>query len=231
MTTCFFDERREQIAYETLASWAENLKYNSTIYLHVADDGGPIKPDIEKMGRIINKTPNSFMSRKITYSEQKAQGVGASLNAGFRKAYELSPIVLYLVDDWKLEQPFDISPWVYLLEKREDIGCVRLGPPHPHLSGSIEPMTELWQGWALRLNRYGLSIGHRPELFHKRMTDYYGWYEEGTNAQEVERLYSVKWAADENGPGIAYALYHPWFHIDQKDLPSTSHIEPRDRND
>lgn len=229
MTTCFFDEQRAKIAYQTLASWAENLRYTSTIYLHVADDGGDILPDIEKMGRIINKTPNSCMSRKITYSEQKAQGVGASLNAGFKQAFELSPYVLYLVDDWRLDQPFDITPWVYLLQQREDVGIVRLGPPHPHLYGKIEPMTELWQGWALRLERHGLVVGHRPEIFHKRMIDYYGWFDEQVNAQECERLYSVRWAADDQGPDIVLALPHPWFHIDQADLPSTSHIDPKDR--
>lgn len=92
------------------------------------------------------------------------------------------------------------------------------------------PYTELWQGWALKLDRYGLTVGDRPMLIHKRWIDYYGWRTEDVNAQECERLESVKYADMPDGPDIVFALYHPWFHIDQADLPSTSHIDPKDEH-
>lgn len=216
MTTCFFDEQRRELAEETLRSWAENLRYEGELRLHIADDGS-----------IKNWKPTyDVWFGPTTYSRQERHGVGASLNAGFRKAFETSPIVLYAVDDWLLQQPFDLTPWVYLLEQREDVGCVRLGPPHPYLRGEIMPYTELWQGWAMCLDRYGLAVGHRPELFHKRWTDYYGEWVEDVNAQECERLASVRYAAMPAGPDIVYALPHPWFHYHLDTVPSTSHIEP-----
>lgn len=216
MTTWFVHQERVHVAYDALFSWWENLLYEGKILYHVADDGSQLEFDPTK---VVDKD-------LVTYSRQERQGVGASLNKGFAKAFETSPYVLYMVDDWTLEQPFDITPWVYLLQQREDVGIVRLGPPHPHLFGKIEPMTELWQGWALRLDRHGLVVGHRPEIFHKRMIDSVGWFDEKVNAQECERLYSVRWAAKPDSPDIVLALPHPWYHIDQAELPSTSGVEP-----
>lgn len=219
MTTWFNTIERQLVAQDTLESWNKKLRYDGELHLHIADDGSD--------GSLPAWFPEQIWTvGDITYSKQHRKGVGSSLNKGFKKAFERSPIVLYMVDDWRLLESFDITPWVYLLQQREDVGIVRLGPPHPHLMGTIEPMTELWQGWALRLARHGLVVGHRPELFHQRMLDYYGWFDEKVNAQECERLYSVRWAADEDGPDIVLALPHPWYHIDQTELPSTSGVEP-----
>lgn len=219
MTTWFTQTQRIEVALEALNSWKNYLIYAEELRLHVADDGSAL-----------DWNPEKVWDGKITRSRQERLGVGASLNAGFKQAFKTSPLVLYAVDDWQLTEPFDITPWVRLLLEREDVGIVRLGPPHPHLKGTILPYTEEWQGWALRLDRYGLAVGHRPELFHQRMLDYYGLFDERVNAQECERLYSVRWAADERGPDIVMALPHPWFHYDLSVLPSTSHIEPGDSN-
>lgn len=215
MTTWFTTQQRIQTAEDALLSWWDYLNYDGDIHLHIADDGSTLEWEPEK-----------YWGGKITYSRQERRGVGASLNAGFKQAFETSPLVAYFVDDWILEHPFDLTPWAYLLEKREDVGIVRLGPPHPHLKGTIMPLTELWQGWGLVLDRYGLAVGHRPELFHKRWIDYYGWHDENINAQECERLMSVRYADMPDGPSIVYALPHSWFHFHLDVLPSTSHINP-----
>lgn len=217
MTTWFVDEQRLEIAQDVLNTWHKNFIYDDSIHLHIADDGSTL--DWKCVG-------DTWSRGHITYSRQERQGVGASLNKGFKKAFETSPIIFYGVDDWYLEQPLDLTPWVYLLKQREDVGIVRLGPPHPHLKGTIMPITELWQGWGLVLDRYGLSVGHRPMLFHKRWIDFYGWHRENTNAQECERLMSVQYADEPDGPLIVYALYHPWYHHHLDVVPSTSHIDP-----
>lgn len=220
MTTYFIHPERVDVAKNALLSWQQNIVYNGPIHLHVADDGSD--PDL-----LTALHYNKLWKRgRVTFTDQYRGGVGTSLNRGFSQGFSVSPYVMYLVDDWSLEEKFDIEPWMYLLQQREDVGIVRLGPPHPHLYGKIEPMTELWQGWALRLDRHGLVVGHRPEIFHQRMFEYYGKFDEKVNAQECERMYSVRWAADPKGPDIVLALPHPWFHIDQADLPSTSHITP-----
>jgi hypothetical protein len=215
MTTWFVDQDRVRIAEETLAIWNELLHYEGNIRLHVADDGSTLK-----------WKPEKFWNRQITYSRQERKGVGASLNAGFEKAYETSPLVAYFVDDWRLLEPIDITPWCKALLENEDIGIMRLGPPHPFLRGKVEIVTTDWQGWALNLDPYGFCVGHRPEIFHKRWTDKYRFFESGINACEVERRATVKWADDSDRLKIMLALPHKFYHVGQDKIRSLSEMEP-----
>jgi hypothetical protein len=199
MTVWFIDKQRKQAAENTLQSWNDRLMYEGDIHLHVADDGSTLK-----------WKPEKFWKRsEITYSRQERHGVGASLNAGIKKAHT---IFLYMVDDWSLSQSFDITPWVQVLTENNNLGIVRLGPPHPDMTGTIKMFTTNWQGWGLLLNRHHFAIGHRPQLIHQRLIEYYGWFDEDTSALECERLYNQRWVEDRNGPGAILALPHPFIH-------------------
>lgn len=122
MTTWFIHPERVKVAQQALKSWCDYLRYEGNLHLHVADDGSELAWE----------PANSwYNTNRITFSRQEREGVGASLNKGFKQAFECSPIVLYMVDDWFLTQPFDLAPWVHLLVARTDVGIVRLGPPHP----------------------------------------------------------------------------------------------------
>lgn len=216
MTTYITEPIRKHTAEVTLETWQEYLRYDGEIILCVSDDGSTLKWN-----------PKKYWSGTILHTRQERHGVGASLNAGFKKAFEISPLVLYAVDDWQLLYPFDVTPWCRALLEREDIGIMRLGPPHPFLRGKVDIVTEDWQGWALNLERYGLVVGHRPEIFHQRMIDALGWFEEDINACEVERRYTVRWANTPTAPGIFLALPHPWFTAHSDKVPSLSEMEPR----
>lgn len=148
------------------------------------------------------------------------KGVGASLNVGFDIAFKYAPYALYVVDDWELTAEFDIDPWITLLEKNEDIGAVRLGPPHPDLTGMIKHYDG---AWALRLDRHHFAFSHRPTLFHKRFLEAYGPMPEGVNAYEAERIYNEHFCAAKHGPDIVYALPYPWEHIETVELAG---VEP-----
>jgi hypothetical protein len=211
MTTYFPDVHRRSLAEETLRSWTENLRYNGDLHLHCADDGS---------NHIWH--PELIWKGPITYSYQERRGVGASLNRGFAKAFETSPYVLYAVDDWWLAYPIDFTHWVMVLEEREDVGMVRLGPPHPNIRGHVEAFTDYWNSWGLRLDRYGFAFGHRPALYHRRMIETYGWFEEGVSALECERLYAENFSRTE-GPDIVLSLSSPWYHTSTESL---SAIEP-----
>ena len=169
----------------------------------------------------------SIWTGPIEFTRQERHGVGASLNAGFKEAYKTSPLVAYFVDDWALTEPFDITPWAKAILENENMGIIRFGPPHPFMRGNVEIVSTDWQGWALKCDRYGLVVGHRPELFHKRWTDRYGWWEEDINACEVERIATVKWAEDVGGLDIYLALPHKWFTAHSDVVPSLSEMEPR----
>lgn len=210
MTTYFRDEQRKQVAEDTLRSWVEYLDYDGMVFLHVADDGSTIEWEPEKIWTV--------WDRHITRSRQGRKGVGASLNAGFREAYKTSPLILYAVDDWKLTEPLDITPWCKALLENDDIGIMRLGPPHPFLRGSVEIVTTDWQGWALKLDCTGLVVAQRPALWHKRMTDYYGWFKEEVSAIECEKEYSERLTNSLRGPNVYLALPHKWQHIESESL-------------
>jgi hypothetical protein len=214
--TTYFPEgeigyKRLDAAELTLASWHSLLYYEGDLRLHIADDGSFICPYINRW------KDRDWPDNSDSWQDQ--QGVGASLNKGFSKAYESSPIVFYGVDDWMLVEEFDITPWVRLLLEREDVGMVRLGPPHPNIRGKVEMFTELWQGWGLRLDRYAYAYGQRPALYHKRFTDAYGWFKEDVSAIDCEKEYAESFVQSV-GPDIVFALPHPWLHIDTISMSS-----------
>lgn len=212
MTTYFppKDLVRKATALTAGISWRQHLKYYSgKINLHIADDG--------------SENPVTQGWDATTFSQQNRQGYGASMNVGFAKAFESSPLVLHAVDDWAVESDFDITPWVKLLIEREDVGMVRLGPPHPNTSGTIQMLTDDWQGWGLVMDRKGFAFGTRPALYHKRFIDAYGWFTERVSALECERIYNEKFCSTP-GPDIVLALPHPWMHLDS---PSLSGLEPK----
>lgn len=231
MTTYFPDgeEGKQRLLHATIPtfnSWEAHLKYSAYpggegIHVVQADDGTSKENYV---------TFGWFRGYLCTSTLQKRKGVGASLNSGFRRAYEVfgpDTIVLYAVDDWALTQDFDISPWVQLLLEREEVGMVRLGPPHPNTSGVVQAYTENWQGWGLHLYRTDYAFGHRPALYHKRMIDYYGWFKEDCSALECEKDYSDRFVEKALGPNIVLALPHPWQHLESIEL---AYIDPKDEN-
>ena len=212
MTTYFPEgsdgRHRRDVASHALYSWEDNLGYKGQLRIHIADDGSycDFKTDWEY----------------VTYTRQERMGVGSSLNKGIQQAFEVSDFVLHAVDDWLLVKEFDLTPWVRVLLEREDIGLVRLGPPHPHIIGQAECLIEGIYDWGLILKRKYYAFATRPFLLHKRFIDAYGWFEEGKSAVEVERLYNERFCSM-SGPDIVYALPHFWEHAQSI---SMSEIEP-----
>lgn len=203
---------RMEIAERTIQSWHENIIYDGPITLIMSDDGSNSRLNVDVWSR-----------GSVFRTRQERQGVGASLNKGFQKGLGFGPVVCYFVDDWSLTEPIDLTPWVYLLEQREDVGMVRLGPPHPNTRGSVEAFTENIQSWGMRLERYGYSCGHRPALWHRRMIEHYGWFSEQCSALECERIY-VEAFNRQQGPDVVQALPSKFFHLDSVEL---AYVEPR----
>lgn len=208
---------RHEAVDEAVESWADNLSYDGRINLHVADDGSD-GPDLYLDWLRLGAREQVFGT--VSRSQQHRHGVGASLNAGFRQAFETSPLVLYAVDDWKLTADLDLTPWANLLMEREDIGMVRLGLPHPWLTGNVEHDAGRW--W-LNVDRHHFAFGHRPALYHRRMIGTYGWFKEGVNAYDCEIDYNDRFCAAKVPPGIALAFLHPWEHVESIEL---AHVEP-----
>jgi len=195
-------QERTHAVCRTLESWEKYLHYRGQLTVHLADDGS--KPEHSPdWSRLISRFPISSISW------QDRQGVGASLNAGFREAFRESPIVLYAVDDWALTEDFDLDPWVNTLIQESWIGSIRLGPPHPNIRGRVQMLPD---GWGLVLDRYGYAFSFRPALYHERFYQAYGPFPEHCSALHSEQQYNEFYAATP-GPEIILALPHPWEHI------------------
>lgn len=202
---------RKRDARAAARSWDRYLSYDGERFLHVADDGSREPPAIH------------WPYATPTQSRQEREGVGASLNAGLRVAFERSPLALYAVDDWELTGPLDLTPWANLLLEDESIACVRLGMAHPDLTGRVEHDPRSGE-FFMRLDRHHYFFGHRPALYHRRMIDRYGWFATHVNAYDCERIYCERMAQRPGGPDVVLALTHHWRHMGGMEL---AHIEPR----
>jgi len=217
--------RRAQESLEAIASWRRHIGHDDWFRLHIADDGSDMDHWLHFTRALEHRAPSGKIASGFTISRQARRGVGASLNAGFRLAFERHDQVLYAVDDWQLLHHFDLAPWVHLLDEspedeRHAVGMVRLGPPHPWLTGRVEMFKA---GWALRLDRHHFAFGHRPALYHRRFFEHYGAFAEGVNAYECERLFAEHFAFDSDGPDILLALPTPWSHVSTVELAD---VEP-----
>lgn len=203
------EQRHDRIRALRMAvySWSTQLQYDGRVNLHIADDGTEDADIHQLVYPVWQRSP-------ITVTTQRRRGVGASLNAGFTEALQQGDLVAYFVDDWQLQQPLDITPWAQLLAEDEDIGMVRLGPPHPDLTGQVKAFA---QGWALLLQRHNFAFAHRPALYHRRMYDYYGPFKERVNALHCEHDYNQRFCTA-RGPKILLALHHPWQHLESVEL-------------
>ena len=207
---------RLEAALETLGSWAEHLVGGIDL-LCIADDGS--EPALHS--RYVRAASEYSVVHGMAAVTTARRGVGASLNAGLQCAWGRGyDVIGYFVDDWALTADLDLRDWAKVLTEHGSLGMIRLGPPHPFTSGAVELFSA---GWGLRLDRHGFAFGHRPALYHKRLFDAYGLFDEGCSALECERLYNEGVGADGAVPDIILALPHPWRHVDSVEL---SAVEP-----
>lgn len=184
---------REMGFRHDLTSWNRNLWYRGDLHLIVVNDGPALAPFPEWSG------PQEALGHE-------RNGMGASWNQALHKAWETSPLVGYVDDDWELIRPLVLTPWAKMLMEDETIGAVHLSAPYPGCTGTIEPRKH---GWIIRLNRHNLAAGLRACLYHKRYFDAYGYFDEGISAWEAERLHNERFCQS-SGPDSVLALPLPW---------------------
>lgn len=224
------DERgnmRIAAAEQALKSWQENLQYDGELLLHVADDGS----NNGDYGSSIDSPPACWWKGKKTFSRQSG-GVGASMNAGFRQAFTRSPLAFYVVDDWLLLEPFDLSPWADFLLRSKDLGLMIFGPPSSGVRGrwgqiavaepykldaTRDPHNQLYLFFPEPTPgtppRWCYGYSQRPALYHKRFIQQHGWMDEDDSAIWSERVYNERWSK-RGGGDIAWPHVQSfWRHI------------------
>jgi len=204
--------KRTDLAMRTIKALKEKLAYPNLGW-HIADDGSPPE-HIEALKEAIG--------RDVPTNNSNRKGVGVSMNLGMRECLVRADHILWLEDDWELQQPFDLRLSVALLKERQEVGMIRLGYISPGLEAAlISSNGHLW--WRLKKGPQFSFTGH-ASLRHRRFCEAYGSYKEGLTPGETE-LWMCERFKSADGPDIALAVdggaYGVFSHIGGESLNAT----------
>ena len=126
VTLVLFTYNRMMYAERTLTSALGFLSWpaNTSLAVHIADDGSPEPDYINRLERLAGGYPHV---KAVSSSNSQRGGYGASYNAAMRHVHQSADIVLALEDDWQCTRAFKMGPLIDALWESEDLGCIRLG--------------------------------------------------------------------------------------------------------
>lgn len=217
--------RRTAEAIRTIISTRENLGYpKEKRAWYVADDGTQDKAHIEKILESLDgENVIGYHSERMRHGgHEGTHNAGLGWNRCLGNCHQYSDFVLFLEDDWDLDEPIDLVPYVRLLREREDVGAVSFRI----LSTGANVHTVGHNGNVylryLRTTQYAYS--GNPYLRHARYTTKYGWFAEDRSPGEIELhqddqyRYNGLTIRDENdGPQIwrpaGISVWGAWKHI------------------
>lgn len=212
--------KRSEMALRTIASTCKNLVYpKELISWCVADDGSPREDYDAIMGALASRDQKVIYShneRMRSKGQETTFHSGRGWNKAMGIAYQNTNFVLLLEDDWELEKPFDIVPYVKLLQEREDVGLVSFRI----LSVGCDVHTVGHGGLHYlqyqRTTQYAYS--GNPQLRHARFVQHYGTFAEDVNPGGIELAQDDRYRLDtNNGPWIWRPVsidpWGTWSHI------------------
>lgn len=205
------DERTEE-ALETIRSLKQNLIYDQVLWW-VSDDGSSKEHQLA----IRNEIGDSY---QVHWFNSERQGVGFGMNHSLRKIWDLGvELVLSLENDWRMERPVDMAPYVKTLMDHPEHGMIRFGYLSPDLLGYIiSEENKLY--WRLENSGTTYRYAGHPHLKHRRFHDSslggYGYFDEGL-APGMTELSMCGLTNRKAGPNILYpaecGAWGFWGHI------------------
>jgi len=191
---------RLEICKQTIRGLKENLIYENLAWI-IADDGSPD-------GYVDELVKEIGSDHCVQTTNAGRRGVGYSKNLALRKAFEESPIVLLLEDDWLLRQKLDISAHADLLMSNPNVGMIRYGWL------SSDTLTADLVGdrsgygsqcyWRLKKDSGQYVYSGQVSLRHQRLYTYLGYHHEGINAGLEELDMCGRYNTAENPPEILW---------------------------
>lgn len=179
---------RTEMALITLRSTLQNLQYpKENIGWYIADDGS--RP--EHMQAIMEllvlegcQIIGHHSERLRHIGQEGTHHAGIGWNRCLGLCHQWSDYVLWLEDDWDLNEPLELEPYVRLLRDREDIGICTFRI----LTTGADIHTEGHDGQMYfrydRTTQYAFS--GNPYLRHARYTRKYGTFAEDRNPGLME---------------------------------------------
>lgn len=216
--------KRTDTALRTINSTFKNLRYpQDRIGIYVADDGSPIEHHQKLMQEIVVEHNihvighhNEKMRRP---GEENTYNAGLGWNRGLGLCHQFSDYVLVLEDDWELDEPLELKPYIHLLQNNDSVGICSFRI----LSAGADVHTVGYNGEMFlqyhRSTQY--SYSGNPHIRHARFTKHYGWFKEDLSPGEIELKQDDVYRLDvQGGPFIwrpvNISVWGSWKHIGQQ---------------
>ena len=217
LAICLFTCKRTREALETVRSTCENLGYpRELIGWYVADDGSTPEHHQAILNLLDSWGMRTIGHHNERFREDASYNCGKGWNKGLGISHQYSDFVIPLEDDWLLENPLSLIPYVKLLQEREDVGVVTFRilsvGADVHTVGHNGEMFLKY----LRTTQYAYS--GNPLIRHARYTRYYGTYAEDRNPGLIELHQDDMYRLDvKGGPEIwrpaTLDMWGGWHHI------------------
>jgi len=163
-------KNRTKYTVRVIHSLEANLRFDGEISYYIAD-GGSKKPGLfEVLDLIVD------YGAKMRYHHEELTA-GQNWNKGIKEIYQSGvPVYLRMENDFELSSKLDITPYISVLEKKNEVGAIRLGL----LPINLDIQTHGFEGRIyqdiLKTRQYTWS--GNPCLVHHRFHKAYGFFAE-----------------------------------------------------
>jgi hypothetical protein len=215
LAICLVTYNRTNEALRTILSTCQNLGYpREKMGWYLADDGSTSQHHKALLDAIADQNVHLIGEHNDRFRKDDTNNCGKGWNKGLGLCYQFSDFVLFLEDDWVLEKPLDITPYIKLLQEVQEVGAVSFRI----LSTGADVHTVGYGGEVflkyLRTTQYAYS--GNPMIRHARYTSFYGWFAEDRNPGLIE-LHQDDQYRLRNGPEIwrptSISQWGGWSHI------------------
>jgi len=201
MAACLLTYDRTDYAVRTAVSFCTNFKYPNLAW-YIADDGSS-----DAHGLAITSALE-MCGATIFGGHAEKMGPGPSWNRAIENSLHRAEIILWVEDDWELQDEIDVTKYVKLLMEKPEVGMIRLG----YMAVGLNLHSVGHDGTHyLRVEKSTpYAYSGNPSIRHRRYFTAYDWYPEspGVNPGECELWHDDKVRKTE-GPEI-------WWPMDLK---------------
>lgn len=190
---------RYGLLYKTIQGLKDNLIYPNLSW-SITDDGSPNYEDMKNtVGEMLSPTD-------VVFFNTERKGVGYAKNNALRHAFQSSPMVLLLEDDWYLHQKFDLLRHVQHILDHPEVGMIRFG----YIGGTTLEAQYIGYSpfdtyWTLKQGSDVYVYSGQVSLRHKVFYDKVGWHSEGISAGEEELDMCKRYNGTPDAPLIQWA--------------------------
>lgn len=208
VTAILITFQRTAYALRTVGSVLKNLS-GCELKWYVSDDGSPDAHHEAVLNSIVSQGGDLIGAHNLAVT------YGAGANLGLAEASKISPLTLWLEDDWVLEAPLDVTRYLRTLIDCPEYAMIRLGYLNLGMYGKTVSCSDTLYWFLNRGVGQYVYTGH-PSLRHSRFHAVYGPMPEGLNPGETELKMSGRFS-ENKGPGILYpvenGVWGPFVHI------------------